>query len=213
MPKRFICTLTKNELEKFYHSDGMTLKKMRDVIGCKSEITVAKILKSNGIDTNRNKMVSFAKRGNRTDKEFMEYLVEEYLCKMRSMSDIAKELNISWVIVSRYLSKYNIRKRTKSEQQSGCRSSGWKGGRSVTSHGYVKVFMPDHPYATSSGYVYEHRLAVEKHLGRYLKPNECIHHIDLNKTNNDINNLLILTNSNHAKLHLFLRLWEDAKRG
>jgi len=38
----------------------------------------------------------------------------------------------------------------------------WHGGRSITSHGYVIIKMPNHPYAMKSGYVYEHRLVAER---------------------------------------------------
>lgn len=49
---------------------------------------------------------------------------------------------------------------------------------------------------------YECRLIMEKHLGRYLKPTEVIHHKDGNPTNNDITNLELLSSqSEHTKLH------------
>ena len=47
----------------------------------------------------------------------------------------------------------------------------------------------------------KHRLVMMKHLGRELKENEIVHHIDHNKCNNDISNLQIMTPSEHAKLH------------
>jgi hypothetical protein len=46
-----------------------------------------------------------------------------------------------------------------------------------------------------------HREAVEKFLGRKLKREECVHHIDGNKLNNDISNLQILSQSEHSKIH------------
>lgn len=46
-----------------------------------------------------------------------------------------------------------------------------------------------------------HRLIVEENIGRKLKPNEIIHHIDGNKLNNNINNLQIMTTSEHSRLH------------
>jgi hypothetical protein len=46
---------------------------------------------------------------------------------------------------------------------------------------------------------------MEEHIGRYLKPGEVVHHIDGDKTNNDISNLMLLTNSDHMKLHAILR--------
>lgn len=61
--------------------------------------------------------------------------------------------------------------------------------RRVKSNGYFAVFIPDHPFAFGKGYVYEHRFVMEKHLGRFLKPSEIIHHKDGNKLNNEIANL------------------------
>jgi hypothetical protein len=52
--------------------------------------------------------------------------------------------------------------------------------------------------------LFEHRNIVEKILGRKLHTNEVIHHIDCNPKNNNINNLLVISRSNHAKLHSYL---------
>ena len=82
----------------------------------------------------------------------------------------------------------------------------WKGKVKHTS-GYIKIQFPQHPYADSQGYVFEHRLVMEKHLGRYLKPEEIIHHIDFNKANNKINNLYLFpSNSAHRKYHEQLKI-------
>jgi hypothetical protein len=43
---------------------------------------------------------------------------------------------------------------------------------------------------------------MELHLNRYLKNNETIDHKDEDFTNNDINNLQILTKSVHSKLDI-----------
>lgn len=42
---------------------------------------------------------------------------------------------------------------------------------------------------------------MEQHLGRKLKKGEVVHHIDGNKTNNNINNLQLMTAKEHSKMH------------
>lgn len=199
MPKKIICEYSKEELEKLYRN--MTLKQLCQIVGCKSPITMSKKLRDLGISTNKNAMTAENKRGGRTDQEFKEFLEKEYVIKKRSMSDIAKELNISRVIVSRYLDKYHISKRSRSEQQSGPGAVNWKGGRRKSSNGYIEIYSPDHPNANRRKCVYEHVLVMENKLGRYIKKGEFIHHIDLNKTNNNPDNLIVLTNEEHARVH------------
>lgn len=76
----------------------------------------------------------------------------------------------------------------------------WKGGRIINPRGYSMIRVPDHP-KQNNGYVFEHRLIMEKHLGRYLESNEIIHHVDGNIINNKLENLEVMSQSEHMKLH------------
>ena len=71
--------------------------------------------------------------------------------------------------------------------------------------GYWYIYSPYHPNATKKGYVAEHRLVAEKSIGRMLLDSEDVHHINLIKTDNRPENLLVLTKSEHGKLHATLR--------
>ena len=59
-------------------------------------------------------------------------------------------------------------------------------------HGYRRRKVSQHPNADARGYVPEHRLLMEQHLGRFLEPTEFIHHRDQDRLNNDISNLELL---------------------
>lgn len=81
----------------------------------------------------------------------------------------------------------------------GSLNNGWKGGR-FYSEGYVHLIANGHPRADKRGYVQEHKLVMEKYLGRYLNDNEVVHHKNGILDDNRIENLLLFTNhSTHLK--------------
>lgn len=68
------------------------------------------------------------------------------------------------------------------------------------SNGYRMLFCPFHPSAVK-GYVYEHRIVVERRLGRLLEPHEYVHHRNEIKTDNRDANLELVRQSDHAIHH------------
>ena len=86
--------------------------------------------------------------------------------------------------------------------RAGNLAANWRGGkRKVSNKRYIHLFKPDHPHATKQGYVMEHRVVMEKQLGRLLKSSECVHHINGDTFDNRIENLKLMTRSEHVQLH------------
>ena len=90
----------------------------------------------------------------------------------------------------------------------------WRGGFYLI-NGYRFVKAPDgHPFARKSdGYIQEHRLVMERYIGRYLEPHECVHHFNHNRQDNRIENLELLTWSTHQRRHGYYEPFECAECG
>ncbi len=94
----------------------------------------------------------------------------------------------------------------KRKDMTGKNHPSWKGGRYIDKIGYILIYSPNHKFKTKKGYVLEHRLVVEKFIGRLLNPKEAVHHIDENKQNNKIENLMLFENNGkHIKFHLKIK--------
>lgn len=75
---------------------------------------------------------------------------------------------------------------------------------------YLAILLPTHHLARTDGYVYLHQLQAEKKLNRNLRKGECVHHVDENKYNNELDNLMIFkTISDHTAFHMGADIYLD----
>lgn len=151
-----------------------------------------------------------------------EWLEEEV--KTKPLRQIAKEIGSSYGAVMYTITKFDIvvpwkpKKRNPNmsnisrdayyrdnpDGRFGEKAGNWRGGvRRCGSGGkYVGVYSPDHPYRNGEEYVMEHRLVVEKNIGRYLLPKEVVHHINGIQDDNRIENLqMMASRKEHAREH------------
>lgn len=90
------------------------------------------------------------------------------------------------------------------------------GKRKPTAEGYIRISIPPDdffaPMCDKLGYVLEHRLVMARKLKRLLHPWEDVHHKDLNRSNNDSNNLELRMkghgNGTTTKVQLVAKLHE-----
>lgn len=68
-------------------------------------------------------------------------------------------------------------------------------GTRINSQGYVEYTRGPHKGKRV------HVVLIEERLGRRLRSDECVHHIDGDRQNNHINNLALMTFAAHARLH------------
>lgn len=85
------------------------------------------------------------------------------------------------------------------------------GHKKTRKDGYIAIYFPDHPKSNKDGYIMEHDLVMECFIGRWLNDNEVVHHINKKRNDNRIENLKLMTNSEHARLHATER--NEIKKG
>ncbi len=214
MAKKIVLSVSTDDLRRLYIDEKKTLKELCVLFNVKSPITMSKILRERGISTNKNQLRSLETRKGMSEDAFKEFLIDEYCNKKKFLTEIARELNIHTAALRKYLIKYDIPFRDATESRkmySGAKNHNWSGEKHIH-NGYIEIYAPTHPKAQSRPYVYEHILIMERHIGRYLKENEVVHHINKNKQDNRLENLHLLTVQEHCRLHSKER-WASVKGG
>lgn len=124
---------------------------------------------------------------------------------------LSKENHYNWKgglgeckICSEKLSSYGSRtgycRECYAKNCSGIFASNWRGGRK-NNNGYVMIHAKSHPNCDRDGYVREHRLVMESHIGRFLEKGEVVYHLNRVRDDNRIENLSILSKVEHDRHH------------
>ena len=85
--------------------------------------------------------------------------------------------------------------------KTGIESNRYQGGNPTESEGYVWILSPNHPFVKGQ-HVAEHRLVVEKLIGRYLTTKEQVHHENKIRNDNRPENFIAFSSkSAHMRWH------------
>lgn len=129
--------------------------------------------------------------------------LKEVYEKLNSLQKTADYFGVSKKLILNHMKRFNIPRNKRVKADRIKKVDTYHKGYITTWNGYIKVKAPKYyKYKDNKGYIMQHRLVMEQHIGRYLAPDEEVHHIDGDKKNNKIENLLLVPRKEHRRIHL-----------
>ncbi len=127
-------------------------------------------------------------------------LIQSLCDGKRTSVEIAQIVGCSPKYIQKQMAKHDLPRLSRGARI-GSNHRDWVGGRHIDLDGYALVKAPEgHPYARAIGLIYEHRLVMERQLGRLLQPEEVVDHIDGLHLHNDPSNLRVFPdNATHLR--------------
>lgn len=144
-----------------------------------------------------------------------------------SIGDIAVKYDTSYETIRYHLRRLGVKMRRRGcmterakDKQRGENHHSWNGGRYLHASGYYYALAANHPFS-KEGYIYEHRLVMERHLKEnhpshdalddagFLKRSWIVHHKNGKKGDNRIENLEVLPRSKH---HSWIHFKDEMSR-
>lgn len=118
-----------------------------------------------------------------------QWLRGEYVEKDRTAQSLADEVGCTVWSVQAALCRFRILKfpDRNMEKRDQLLPQG-----TMEKGGYLLEYRPEHPFCNGKGYIPQHRLVCEEALGRYLTPEEEVHHLDERRSNNVLSNLVVM---------------------
>ncbi len=151
--------------------------------------TVGGILNRQGIATPRTGKIAPYSPCEMNGEKLLKMCEEGY-----SLTQMGKAIGAKKETVKKFLRRNGVTKEFLTTKE-GEKHYAWK-GRLIDKDGYVLIHTKGHPNARKhTPYIFEHRLVMEEFLGRFLAPNEVVHHINGLKDDNRIENLQLFENN------------------
>lgn len=179
---------TRDTLLELHYGKNLSTTEIADIYNCHRD-TVLLAMKRHGI-------VPRGKIKKPLSEDLKSNLIVLYLEQKLSTRSIGKILGKSHDYVSDKLKELGIEVDNRYSALQSERNPGWKGGK-TTCNGYVEISSK----SICPKRKFEHQLVMENYIGRELRSDEVVHHIDGDKQNNNINNLALMDRAAHARLH------------
>lgn len=119
-----------------------------------------------------------------------EWLNNQYTNLNKSAYQISNEFNYSIPVIYKWLKIHHINIRKIGSHMIGKKPHNFIGKHK--SGNYIGLYVKNNPNADKFGRILEHRYVMSQYLGRPLKKNEIVHHINENTHDNRIKNLQII---------------------
>jgi len=141
-----------------------------------------------------------------------QQLYDLYWKQQLSVKGVARTLGVTPTVVKYRMGKLGVPLRTHKEavrlasrlgrmSHFGESSPNWKGRRTKSKRGYIRVYAPGHPRAKGSGQrVHEHILVWEKTHNQSLPEGWLVHHLNGIKEDNRPENLIALPSKEHFRI-------------
>lgn len=122
--------------------------------------------------------------------------------RLRSLRLASRESGVSTPTISKHLKLRGIAMEPSCNRgKIGAAHPAWKGGKEIDRDGYIRLYRPRHPWPRRNGMVLEHVAMMEKSMGRRIDNGECVHHLNHDRQDNRLENLQLMTMSEHTRLH------------
>lgn len=169
--------ISDEELRDMYYEQGLSGKQIASIVGC-SAAAVCMRMKAAGMVARKSYEYPHTEKQRRAWQENGKRL---------GSSEAAKAARVA-------NGKRNAGRRKRDYELGGHEKK--------RSDGYIKVYVPDHPRCTADGYVMKHTLVMEREIGRHLQPGEVVHHKNHIRDDNRIENLQLMTATEHMAMHM-----------
>ena len=188
---------TAEELRVLYDGQGLSQKVIAAKYGV-NQMTISNWLNKYGIEARPD--------GGRISVILpKEELQKLYHDEKQTMGFIAEHFQCGESTVRQNLMRYGLQIDMKEVARRRLERNQTLYPQQMEHRGYLQIRKPSHPLADPGGYVGEHRLVAESAMGRPLEADEQVHHINLQKQDNGVENLAVLPGrAAHAEVHKYV---------